>query len=195
VYQCNQCGANLPDEAKFCMQCGSAVTPREPPGRAAVQNLDFIQPALAGGMFLAILSSIPIISAGNYLCCMWIVGGGALAAYMLRKQTARRLTYGDGAFAGVLSGLFGAVGMTMISIPLRLLAPQIFESQRLLLEEAFRETPELQGPLRDLLIQLVSPEISAITLAFTFFGNVLVNSIFAMIGGIAATALMNRKSQ
>ena len=31
-----------------------------------------LQPALLGGLFIGVLSALPIISAGNCFCCMWV---------------------------------------------------------------------------------------------------------------------------
>ena len=191
--QCRHCGANLPDEAKFCMQCGSAVSPPETAAMAPVPELDFIQPALTGGMFLGLLSSLPFINAGNCLCCMWILGGGGLAAFMLMKQRPSGISYGDAAFAGVLSGLFGAIVATLLSIPIRMIAARSFESQQAAMEDAFRQMPELEGPVRDFLLRMASPEISAVTIGFTFFMNLLLFAMFAMIGGILAVAIVERR--
>src|SRR5215472_3295122 len=136
--QCKECGTTLPDEARFCHQCGAAVKPDNPEVPTEerpqtppppVPELDFVKPALAGGAFLGVLSSL--LSVGNCLCCMWILGGGGLATLLLQKQQpGRRLTYGDGAFAGVSSGLFGAMISTLISIPLKILSASFIESQQ-----------------------------------------------------------------
>lgn len=201
---CKQCGAELPDQARFCFQCGAPInppfvtppeeTPEPPPAgpAPAAPQLDFVQPALAGGMLLGLLSSLPFISAGNILCCMWVLGGGGLAVLMLVKQRPSGITYGDGAFVGVLSGLFGAVVATVISIPVRILSARFFESQPQALEEAFREIG-LEGPFRDLMMRVASPEISAVTVFLTFFMNLLMFSLFAMIGGILTVAILNKR--
>lgn len=191
--QCKQCGTNLPDESRYCLQCGTPVVAAAPQGAASDPNLDFIQPALTGGMFLGLLSSIPIVSMGNYFCCMWILGGGGLAALMLTKQKPSGIAYGDAAFGGVLSGLFGAVIATLMSIPIRIILANAFTSQREALENAFRDVPEFQGPLRELMLRLASPEISVLTIGATFFMNVLLFSLFAMIGGILTVAVMKRQ--
>src|SRR4051812_20234222 len=103
---CKQCGEELPDHAKFCLHCGGPVEPPEPAPppapRAPLPDLNFVQPALTGGMFLGLLSSIPIISAGNLLCCMWLLLGGGMAVVLLtRQRPITSISYGDGAFAGV----------------------------------------------------------------------------------------------
>jgi len=196
MQQCKQCGTELPEEARFCLQCGAPViqpTPETPVAPVAPPRpLDFIQPALAGGMFLGIFSSLPIISAGNLFCCMWVLGGGWLAAFTLSRQRPGGVTYGDGAFVGVISGLFGAVVATLISIPVRILSARIFESQQQALDEAFQQIG-LEGPLRDLMMRVASPEISFVTVMVTFFMNLLVFALFAMIGGILAVAVMNKR--
>jgi zinc ribbon protein len=197
VNPCRQCGADLPEQARFCHQCGMPVEqeaeqkPATPPP-APPQPLEFIQPALAGGMFLGLFSSLPFISAGNCICCAWVLGGGALATLLLTKQRPSGVALGDGAFVGVLSGLFGAVVATLVSIPVRILSARFFESQQQALEDTLRQIGA-EGPLRDLMLRVASPEISATTLLFTFFMNLLVYSLFAMIGGILTVAVLERR--
>lgn len=196
---CKQCGADLPEEARFCFRCGTPVNPPEPtpttsPGPPTpTPQLDFIQPALAGGMFLGLFSSLPFISAGNCICCMWVLGGGGLAALLLTKQRPSGIAYGDGAFVGVLSGLFGAVVATLVSIPVRILSARFFSSQRQAMEDALREIGA-EGPLRDLMLRVASPDITVETLLFTFFMNLLLFSLFAMIGGILTVAILNKQA-
>ena len=200
---CKECGAHLPEEAKFCHQCGTPVMPQATPEpakptppmtQAPSPQLEFVQPALAGGMFLGLLSAIPFVNAGNCLCCMWVLGGGGLAALLLTKQRPAGITYGDGAFVGVLSGLFGAVVATAISIPVRIISARFFESQQQTLEETLRQLG-VEGPMRDLMIRVASPEISVTTIAFTFFMNLLMFALFAMIGGILTVAILERRQK
>ena len=196
--RCSQCGANLPEEARYCLQCGTAVQAEPRSAAEPPPQLDFVQPALAGGMFLGVLSTLPIISAGNCLCCMWVLLGGGIAVFLLTKQRPAGITYGDGAFAGVLSGVFGAVVGTLISIPVRLIQARIFGSQPEALERMMRDMPgweELEGPMRDLMLRVASPEISVPTVVFTLFTNLIVYSLFAMIGGILAVALMQKRKR
>jgi len=143
-------------------------------------------------MFLGFLSSIPFISAGNCICCGWVLLGGGIAVMMLAKQRPSGISYGDGAFAGVLSGLFGAVVGTIVQMSIRVMAGHLFESQQQQLEQVLNQLGA-EGPLRDWILRAASGEISAATLTFTFFTNLLVYSLFAMIGGILTVAILEKR--
>jgi len=143
-------------------------------------------------MLLGVLSSIPIIQAGNCLCCAWVLLGGGLAAVMLTRQRPSGITYGDGAFVGVLSGLFGAVAGTMLQMSFRAIASRLFESQQQQFEQLLNQLGA-EGPIRDWVLRVASGEISAATLIFTFFTNLLAYSLFAMIGGILTVAILEKR--
>ena len=168
------------------------LPPRQP---VPMPDLDFVQPALTGGMFLGLLSSLPIIQAGNCLCCMWVLLGGAIATVMLtRQRPLSGITYGDGAFAGVLSGSFGAVIGTVVQTAFRSLTARFAASQQPLLE-SYMNKYGIQDPWRDWLLRVNSGEISSFTLLLTFFSNLLVFALFAMIGGILAIAILNKRAE
>jgi hypothetical protein len=194
VKQCKQCGANLPDESRFCLQCGTPVQLEPSTKQNAAQELDFIQPALAGGMFLGFFSSLPLISAGNALCCMWVLLGGGIGVVLLTRQRPSGITYGDGAFVGVLSGLFGAIVGTVVQIPVQIISARLFQSEQQRFEEWFRQLG-VEGPMRDWLLRMASGEISVGTVLFTFFANLLMWSLFAMIGGILTVAILRKRAQ
>ncbi len=65
-----------------------------------------LQPALLGGVFIGVMSALPIISVAN-CCCLWIVAGGVLAAY-LDQAPGRGANLARGALDGVLAGVIGA---------------------------------------------------------------------------------------
>lgn len=195
--RCTKCTANLPDGARFCMECGNRIDEspemNQPGPAPAPVKLDFIQPALAGGMALGLLSSIPLIQIGNCLCCMWVVAGGALAALVLVRQDPPRVNLGDGAFVGVLAGLVGALVATAVSIPIRMIAARTLTDQREALEKALSDIPGLDEAIRELVLSLSSPQITVFTVVVTFLANLLVFALFAMLGGILAVAIAKRE--
>ena len=44
-----------------------------------------LQPAFYGGLLIGVLSALPIVSAGNCCCCLWVVAGGMLAVYLRQR--------------------------------------------------------------------------------------------------------------
>src|SRR5687768_13677392 len=66
-------------------------------------------PALLGGLFIGVLSSLPFVSAVNTCCCLWVVTGGMLATWLMQQNTPRPVTMGEGALVGLLAGLVGSV--------------------------------------------------------------------------------------
>ena len=178
------------------MQCGTPTDQPFPLEQLGTSH--FAQPALIGGVAIAVLSSLPFVNLGNCICCIWVIGGGALASWFLIKQHpggVGGVTYGDGAFVGVLSGIVGAMIGTLISLPFRLMAADGLRSQQQAIEELLNEYPEMEGPIRELILRLVSPDISFATLLVNFFMNLVVFSLFAMIGGIILVAILKKDGQ
>src|SRR3954471_21182489 len=75
---------------------------------------------MIGGLVVGVLSALPIVSFGN-CCCLWILGGGAVAAYVLQTNEAGPITPADGAMVGLLAGLTGAAIHFALSIPIDLM--------------------------------------------------------------------------
>jgi hypothetical protein len=67
-----------------------------------------MMPALLGGVFIGVLSGLPIIGICN-CCCLWVVSGGILAAYLEQQNQPVSLTLAQGARVGLIAGIIGAV--------------------------------------------------------------------------------------
>lgn len=72
-----------------------------------------IASAIAGTV-MGLLSSLPFISWGNCLGCMWLWLSGILGAWLYRYSAQHPITAGQGAVVGILSGLAGAVVGTIV---------------------------------------------------------------------------------
>jgi len=55
---------------------------------------------LLGGLFIGVLSSLPIVSMGNLCCCLWVVLGGVLTMYLQFQDERRVIESGDAVLAG-----------------------------------------------------------------------------------------------
>ena len=78
----------------------------------------YTQPALIGGLVVGVLSALPIVSIGNFCCCLWIVSGGVVAAYVFQANSQEPITPADGAVAGLLAGIVGAIVHLILSVPI-----------------------------------------------------------------------------
>ncbi len=61
-----------------------------------------LQPAFWGGLFIGVLSALPIVQVGNCCCCLWVVTGGVLAAYLRQQQSPYAIPASEGALVGLL---------------------------------------------------------------------------------------------
>ena len=82
----------------------------------------FFMPALIGGGLAGVLSAIPFV---NCLCCLWIIGGAMLAAYLLAKDSKAPLTSGDGAIVGAFAGVIAAIVDFFVSIPFQAMSDEM----------------------------------------------------------------------
>jgi hypothetical protein len=150
------------------------------------------QPAVIGGLFLGVLSALPFVYLGN-CCCLWILGGGVVAAYVLQSNQTTPITPGDGAMAGLLAGLLGAVIHFALSIPIDIIAGPWERAfgQRLV---GYMNNPQLQDALqRGLDESATGGVVYVIARRFGVFLIMLVIAgVFSTIGGVLG-ALMFKK--
>lgn len=149
----------------------------------------FVQPVLAGGLVMGTLSALPIVSTGNACCCLWVVSGGLVAAYLLQQNQPAPISTGDGAMAGLLAGLFGAVVSFVLSIPITILVGPV--ERRLLqrlIDSAGRIPPGARG-----FVNNPSPLATALGLVFGFVLMVFLGAIFSTLGGVLGAAIFRKK--
>ncbi len=143
------------------------------------------QPALVGGLFIGVLSALPIINAGN-CCCLWILGGGLIAAYLVQQASPTALTVGDGAIAGLIAGISGAILYVIVSIPIKLLlAPlQLSFAQRIL-----ENSPDIPDAFRGLMRPDVAGAHFLFSIVTGFFLMLVLGAIFSTVGGMIGAAI------
>ena len=187
--QCKQCGATLTENTQYCLQCGTEV-PRSEFATQPQGELEFLKPAVTGGVFLGVLSAIPLIGGLNIICCLWAQAGGALTTWLLNKQRPGTLKYGDGAFGGVISGLIGAFVATLITIPIEMvtLTPETVAQIQTRMSQV-----AMSPAVRDMMIQFFSPGFNLYRTLFWLVFYMVLFGLFSMIGGILMVSILNRK--
>ncbi len=153
------------------------------------------QPALIGGLVIGVLSSLPIISAGNICCCLWVVAGGGVAAYLLQQNQTQPITPGDGALVGLFAGLIGAGVGFVISIPLSLMMAPM---QQAVVQRILENAGDMPPALRQLLENMSAPRSAAglmgmLVIRVTIFMFTLVIwSIFSTLGGLLGAVIFKK---
>jgi hypothetical protein len=143
------------------------------------------QPALLGGLFIGVLSSLPVVNILNTCCCLWVLVGGVLTAYLQQQRTAEPVEAAEAALGGLIAGLAGAVISVPISAMLTL-SGDVQEHMRSLIE-GWQMPPDL----RDRVIGLMSgPRFVILTAAIT----VPVYAVFGMLGGLLGSAIFRKKT-
>lgn len=137
-----------------------------------------LQPALLGGLFAGVLSALPVVNLGN-CCCLWIVGGGAIAAYLDQQRDPRPTTPLRGAQAGFLAGVFGAVIWLVLSLGLDVVLAPVRER---VLEEVLRVARDVPPDARAALESARST--SALGYAVGFLLALCVGAVFSTLGGV-----------
>src|SRR5258708_35180180 len=100
------------------------------------------QPALLGGLFIGVLSALPIINIGN-CCCLWVIGGGVLATYLMQQNHPFPVAAADGALVGLLAGLIGGVLGTLVTIPIEMMMGPIPKQLMQRILSTHQEAPEV----------------------------------------------------
>jgi hypothetical protein len=147
-----------------------------------------LQPALLGGLFIGVLSALPFVSLCN-CCCLWIVGGGALAAYLEQQNDRQPISVGRGARVGLFAGVAGAFVWLLASQMLDVVMAPV---QDWMVGEVLRNAQDMPPDARAWLESLVASRSSAGRYAFGFALMLVGGSLFAAVGGVIGAGYFRR---
>lgn len=147
-----------------------------------------LQPALFGGLFIGVLSALPFVNLAN-CCCLWVIGGGVLAAYLMQQNHPYAITAADGALVGMLAGLFGGVLGVLLSIPVDMAMGPL---QQRLLDQFILNNPDVPAESKRIFENMAASGVSAVMVGFKLMFSVVVGLIFGMLGGLLGVALFKK---
>jgi hypothetical protein len=145
-----------------------------------------IQPAIVGGLVAGVLSVLPIVALGNACCCLWVVSGGVVAAYLLQQNQPAPIATADGALVGLGAGVVAALVIALLSIPSFVMSTGLEQEMFEEIFDASRVPPEF----RDF---IMSPAGRAIGVVGTFFVSLLAGAIFSTLGGLLGAAIFRKR--
>ncbi len=142
--------------------------------------------ALIGGAGAGILSGIPFVSC---LCCLWIIGGAMLAAYLLAKDSPVALTAGDGAIVGVFTGIVAVVVQAILSFLFRPVNREFFRRMM----ERFAEYSEEMPPGFEGFFDGGSTQVSVPLFLIGILISAIAFAALGALGGIIGISLFGKK--
>lgn len=141
--------------------------------------------ALWGGLFIGMVTGVPLLNLVNCACCAGIIGGGMLTNYLYRNSLKNNQTVSlaEGATLGLVAGLIGALAGGVLNA--------VFGAMS-------RDLAELASKhFQDFDIGSYLEEFSTAAVARGFFlfnilGNFVLDCIFGTIGGIIGAAVFGK---
>ena len=144
-----------------------------------------MQAVLIGGVFIGVLSALPVVSIAN-CCCLWVIGGGAVAAYLLQQGQPHPIEVGDGALVGCLAGVCGSFVYALVSIPVQLMMGPIQQQ----MADILRGNAEVPPEVVEMIDQFGTATPIAILFGFVFMLGVGV--IFGTLGGLLGAFIFRK---
>jgi hypothetical protein len=144
-------------------------------------------PALLGGLLIGVLSSLPVVSAGNICCCLWVIVGGLLTVYLQQQNRPDPIETSEAIIGGLLAGIIGAiisglVGMLMMSFAGGLWQPEV--------QRTLEENPDIPPQVRDFMMRVLTGEGVGLLLMLIYLP---IYAIFAMLGALLGLAFFRKK--
>jgi hypothetical protein len=159
-------------------------------------------PSLVTGFGAAVLTTVPGIK--EFGCCL-IVPLAVITALLLYRKTLNRdadISVRTSLLIGFMTGLFAALFTTFFDVIITLFTHsndfvQTLPQTREVLDslnfgEAAKQTLSLMNGMAD---QITSKGFSLLYTIFILISNVIVDSVFGLIGGVLGRIIINRRTQ
>lgn len=150
------------------------------------------------GVGAAVLTAIPIVSVG---CCLWMLGAGALAVSLYRKQLPGVvITPGMGMKIGALAGAFGFVINAIVST-VSFVTLRASGNFRKAMEEQMQKQmsstpdPKVQETMQRMLDWMSTPQGAATIIVGFLVVMAVVFVLFTAAGGALGASMSGRRRE
>lgn len=151
------------------------------------------QPAILGGLLIGVLSSLPIISAGNICCCLWVVAGGALTVYLQQQRTPEPVQTGDAVVGGLLAGIIGGVITCIASYLMFMIVGPVVQSSLAAVQDQIESNPDMPAATREMVQNIIHMMAGGGAILIKALITLPVYAVFSMLGALLGTALFRKK--
>jgi hypothetical protein len=150
-----------------------------------------LQPALLGGLFIGVLSALPIINMGNCCCCLWVLGGGVLAVYLRQQNSPGALEASEGALLGLMAGFIGGVIGGILAIPIQMLTGPM---QAEWLSRMMEGNQDMPPEAREMMERLLAGGAMGGFAVIGIIINAVIYTVFGMLGGLLGVAIFKKSA-
>jgi hypothetical protein len=146
------------------------------------------QPALLGGVFIGVLSALPVVGSANACCCLWVVAGGVLTVYLQQQSRPGPVEVSEAALGGLIAGAIGAaINVAVVALLLNGASAGVTMEQsfRAALDNNAQVPPEVRARLLSLFSSRLLPVLIAVVTVPTY-------AVFGMLGALAGRAMLRK---
>jgi hypothetical protein len=154
---------------------------------------DKIIPALYGGLIMAVISTVPVLSLVNCLCCAGILFGGFMAVFFYKNNftpDTPPYTSGDCMAVGVMAGVISAFASTILSLMFMALFGRVTEG---MLMNMLRN---LNLPEQNL--QMIEESLqgakTGLAIFIELFERLIIHGLFGLLGGLIGFSIFKPKA-
>jgi len=149
------------------------------------QQQSKFMPAVWGGIFIGVITGVPVLNFINCFCCVGVIAGGMLSVYLYRNSLKEDqfMSMSDGAALGLLAGIFGAFIGAILHGIFGAMSRDLLE-----LFSGYFDNPDLD----DILNQFTTAQVAKGFFLLNILGNLLIDCIFGLIGGLLGVAIFGK---
>ena len=148
------------------------------------------QPALPGGLFIGILSALPVIGAFNACCCLWVVSGGLLTTYLMQQNDPLPLETSTAAMSGLIAGAVGGV-VSVVGGALVMMVSGGGAAQREAMDQVFSQMGDVPPEMVEMIERFsTGPAALFVTAAVT----IPIFAVFGLLGALLGLAFFRKKA-
>ena len=146
------------------------------------------QPALLGGLFIGVLSSLPFVGGLNLCCCLWVIVGGVLVTYLQQQNRPTPVETGEVVVGGLLAGVIGAIISSSAFLLLYGVGGNAVQDS---VRQAFEQNPDMPPQARAVIERFANPRALG---ALLFALNLPMYAVFGMLGALLGLPFFRKKT-
>ncbi|NOY58804.1 MAG: hypothetical protein GXO75_07705 [Calditrichaeota bacterium] len=147
-----------------------------------------LMPSIWGGLLIGFISGVPFLAWLNCSCCIGVMAGGILAAYLYRNDLdpGQPMEMSDGAALGLLSGIFGAVIGAILNTFWGSMSVNFI----------YKMSQNINSPqLNNWLNQINPIMLERGLFIFKFLSDFVIFCIFGLIGGLIGVSIFGKAKE